>query len=288
MEYTLQKLLRSGVEELRRAGVENPRLDAEVLLIHLQGWTREKLYLHLYDSVGLDLQSRFRELVDRRVEGVPVAYLTGYKEFMSLEFTVTPHVLIPRPETELLVERIIDYLTANAPQGLVVDVGTGSGAIGVSVAKNLSEVAVVALDISGEAIKVARLNATSHGVDGRIKFIQSNLLKESPQELAGHVDWIAANLPYIPSGDVPHLPMEVADFEPNLALDGGCDGLELYRRLIPQAQDFLKPGGWLGMEIGPGQGVPLLAALAGDCWLEAAIINDYAGLERFVVARKAV
>ncbi|MDA8234942.1 MAG: peptide chain release factor N(5)-glutamine methyltransferase [Clostridia bacterium] len=284
---SLQQLLRSGVEKLRQAGVDNPRLDAEVLLIHILGWSREKLFLHLYDPVQPEVHSLFREVIERRVEGTPVAYLTGQREFMSLVFAVTPDVLIPRPETELLVERIIADITINAPGGLVVDVGTGSGAIGVSVAMYVLGVRVAALDISPQALQVARKNARNHGVDQRIDFIQSDLLEKLTTEFRGKVDWMAANLPYIPSGEVPHLARDVAGYEPHLALDGGADGLELYRRLIPQAWEYLKPGGWLGMEIGPGQGQLLQAELAGDHWAEAVVIKDYAGLERFVVACKA-
>jgi len=283
---TVQQLLRKETERLRQAGVESPRLDAEVLLTHVLGWSREKLYVHMQEPVRFEDRTCYTELVDRRANGVPVAYLTGHKEFMSLEFTVTSDVLIPRPETELLVERVIEHMSAAGPQGLVVDVGTGSGAIAVSLAKYLNRVRVVALDISTQALAVAAGNARRHGVAGRITFVESNLLEAFPPEARGQADWIAANLPYIASGEMASLPREVAGYEPHLALDGGCDGLDLYRRLIPQAWTCLKPGGWLGMEIGPGQAQPLIAALPRDNWIETAVIKDYAGLDRFVVARR--
>jgi release factor glutamine methyltransferase len=209
---------------------------------------RPGLYCRLNEVPAPAVIDSFEQLVERRLRGEPLAYLTGEREFMGLSFNVSPAVLVPRPETELLVETALVLLREGGPSPLVVDVGTGSGAIAVSLAVHHPPVRVVAVDISGAALVVARANARRHGVADRVSFVQGNLLAD----IGGPADLIAANLPYIPSGELDGLPAEVR-CEPRLALDGGPDGLDLYRRLVPQALRLLKPGGHLLAELGPGE-----------------------------------
>ncbi|GBF35654.1 hypothetical protein DCCM_4783 [Desulfocucumis palustris] len=315
---------------LKEKGMDSPRLDAEVLLAHCLGMERVGLYVNSYKDLNPEAGQRYFSLVERRGRGEPVAYITGVKEFMGLDFTVTPDVLIPRPETELLVEAALAAIATRGRFSVshfsgsrgelfpsrtsfancdrepspcrIVDVGTGSGAIAVSLAGRLPGAKVYALDISLEALSVARVNAQRHGVADRIVFLCGDLLGPLPGEIRGAVDLIAANLPYVPSGEIPGLMPDVGLYEPHTALDGGHDGLDFYRRLIPMAESFLRPGGTLLMEIAPGQGEKLTqTVLPGDgsaCgnggkgpWelspcrtRQAGILLDLAGRERLVAA----
>lgn len=256
----------------------DPRLDAEVLLAHVLGVERLRLFVEPDKPVPAPELAEFQRMIGARGTGRPVAYLTGQKEFMSMKFRVGPGVLIPRPETELLVE---EALRLNP--SVVIDVGTGSGAIAVSLARFLPEARVCATDISAEALDYARQNASDHGVAGKITFLQGNLLKPLPKLLQAHC--ITANLPYIPAGDLDNLPVDVRKYEPHTALTGGPDGLDHYRALIPQAMEFLAPGGVLLMEIGPGQGAALTNELSKyNAFTCAGVKCDYAGLERIVRA----
>lgn len=259
-------------------------LDAEVLLRHVLKVDRIGLYTRPERLLSETELASYHNLLVRRAQGEPVAYLTGTREFMGLEFNVSSAVLIPRPETELLVEIVLNTLRPLSGQACIVDVGTGSGAIAVSLAKYLPTAQIYALDISPAALAMAEQNAVQHGVAERVSFQQSNLLSALLTDIAGQVDWIVANLPYIPSADIPQLQLEVVGHEPKLALDGGSDGLVLYRELIPQASQMLKPGGQLIMEMGWDQGRELLSLLDGESWNNAQIIKDYAGLDRFVRA----
>jgi release factor glutamine methyltransferase len=284
-EYTLSQTIRQILQKARRqlqdAEGAEPALDAEVLLAHVTGLDRAGLYREWESNLPAQEEKRFWELVGRRCLGEPVAYLTGRKEFMGLDFTVNPSVLIPRPETELLVEAALALLP---PAPLVIDVGTGSGAIAVSLAYFLPDSIVYATDCSREALKVAGYNAERVGVETRLRFYQGDLL----ESLAGIVptkgaDLIAANLPYIPSDDINGLPRGVRQFEPYLALDGGPDGLEIYRRLIPEAAKLLKSNGLLLLEIGFDQAGGMQKLLK-NSW-ETEVLKDLAGLDRLVAAR---
>lgn len=290
MSYlTVREALAEAAEMLHRQSLSLPRLDAEVLLAHILGITRTELFIRSADSISQQAAKEFSDLIQRRIAREPVAYITGEKEFMSLPYLVNRDVLIPRPETEILVEWIIEQGRKTAPQGqpLIIDVGTGSGAIAVSLCVNLLNASVWGVDLSDSALSVAAVNADRMGVGGRLKLIQSDLLSDVPDELVGKVDIITANLPYIPSGEIPGLMPEVGDYEPRIALDGGNDGLDLYRRLIPQAGKFLQNGGWLGMEIGLGQTAGLTSLLFAGPWKPNVIIlRDYAGYDRFVIAQK--
>ena len=268
--------------------VENPSLDAEVLLMHILGIERAGLYLRFDQVLTLEQAAAYRCLAERRVKGEPVAYLIGHREFMGLDFAVNPSVLVPRPETELLVERALGFLRDKLGDDLiVVDVGTGSGAIAVSLAHLNARVEVYAVDCSEDALVLAQLNAAIHCVSGRVRFFRGDLLAPLwALAMEGRVELVAANLPYIPSGDVPDLPAEVRLYEPHMALDGGLDGLDIYRRLLPGAWELLKSGGLLLMEIGPGHGNVLMREMVSQDWRSVGVVLDYAGLERVVVAEK--
>jgi release factor glutamine methyltransferase len=283
LSQTIRQILQKARRKLQKAEGAAPALDSEVLLSHVAGFDRAGLYREWECTLPAHAEKCFWELVERRCLGEPVAYLTGCKEFMGLDFKVVPSVLIPRPETELLVETALALLP---PAPLVIDVGTGSGAIAVSLASFLPESIVYATDCSGEALDVAGDNAVRHGVGARVRFYRGDLL----EPLAGIVpvggaDLIAANLPYISSAELAGLPRSVRQFEPVLALDGGKDGLELYRRLIPTAAVLLKKGGLLLLEIGFDQAGDMLKLLKTG-WA-ADIVKDLAGLDRLVVASYA-
>lgn len=276
---TVKSALLVAAGYLRERHIPEPRLDAEVLLAHVIGVERLRLFLEPDRKLPAHILAGYQRIIDERGQGKPVAYLTGQKEFMSLKFRVGPGVLIPRPETELLVE---EALRLN-PR-VVIDVGTGSGAIAVSLACFLPEAKVYAVDISTVALAYAGQNAADHGVSEKITFFQGHLL-EPLQNLTApaQADCITANLPYIPAGDLDNLPVDVREYEPHQALFAGIDGLDLYRALIPQAVACLAPGGVLLMEIGPGQGRSLTEELAKyKNFTRIDVIPDYAGLERIV------
>ncbi|MGI5925723.1 MAG: peptide chain release factor N(5)-glutamine methyltransferase [Thermacetogeniaceae bacterium] len=285
-----RELLIKGTEILKKRGINSPRLDAEVLLASAWGRERADLLIFSEDRVPKEVQVVFLDLLKERSKGIPVAYLTGEKEFMSLDFYVNFDVLIPRPETELLVERVLKFLAEldkplkGEEEQLLADVGTGSGAVVVSLAYYNPKVKVLAIDISPQALKTAARNAERHGVKGRVQFLQGDLLTPLlEQGFIGRGTAVAANLPYIPTADLPGLPLDV-QYEPKNALDGGKDGLEHYRRLIPQAGLFLAPGGLLACEIGTGQGPVLAGLLEQEGWNRVEVIKDYAGRERVVTA----
>lgn len=280
-------MIKEAVSLARRllieSGSASPALDAEVLLAHVTGRDRAGLYRDWEKMLTPGEEAGYKTVIDGRRYGMPVAYLTGYKEFMSLNFAVNPFVLIPRPETELLVEAALQL----APLGaVIVDVGTGSGAIAVSLAYFRPDVRVYATDQSPEAIETARLNAVRHGLGDRVKFYQGDLLAPlSRLNLTGRVDLLTANLPYIATGDIPFLPREVRLFEPLSALDGGIDGMELYRRFIPDAVHILRPGGILLAEIGCDQREAVARLLQPPLW-EVAVRKDLAGRDRLAVGRR--
>lgn len=291
------ELLRQGTTFLRQAGFDQPRLEAEVLLAHAWNRPREELLIHPELEAPETVTRRFQALIGQRAEHVPAAYLTGAREFMSLMMAVTPAVLIPRSETELLVDEVLHWLASRPPgtapardngavfdQLLVADVGTGSGAIAVSLARYHLAVQVMATDISEAALDVAAVNANRHGLADRITFFAGDLLTPLLEiEGPGTGAAVVANLPYIPTVALEQLPPEVQR-EPRLALDGGGDGLDLYRRLLPQAVFWLAPGGLLACEIGPGQVDLLFGMLDTAKWQEISVIRDYRDEERVVTA----
>ncbi len=262
---------------------ETPALDAEVLLRHVLGITRSQLFAGPERLLTDAEWRRYRRVVGRRAKGEPVAYLSGRREFMGLEFRVDRRVLIPRPETELLVERALAHIGGDGAGQRLIDVGTGSGAIAISLAVARPALTVVATDVSPAALAVARANARRllGTRQRRLRFLEGSLL----EPVDGQVDVIAANLPYVPSAEVPALPVSVRVFEPALALDGGSDGLDGYRALLRQAPAKLKRGGALLMECDPRQ-APALAALAEAAFPMAhvEVWRDLAGRDRVVEA----
>ena len=247
--WTVLDLVEWTENYFRESGIITPRLDAEVLLGFVLQKSRLQLYLSFEMPVFPDHLSVFRQLVQRRKEHTPVSYLTNHREFMSIDFYVDSRVLIPRPETEILVEYVLDRTSTHGPISLV-DIGTGSGAIAVSLAFNRPEWYIVATDISIDALAVAETNATRHQT--QIEFRSGDMLS-TLESVDNKFDWIVSNPPYISSQDYKILPPDVRNFEPKLALASPPDGLQLIRILIESAPNYLKPNGRLAIEIGKGQ-----------------------------------
>jgi release factor glutamine methyltransferase len=262
---TVEELLRAGVERLRASGSESPRLDAELLLGHAIGADRTVVVAHPEAPVGADAAATFHAGVERRAKGEPVAYIRGFKEFYGLAFSTDRRALIPRPETERLVELAITEVmrrltSAPRPAGSgplrVADVGTGGGTVVVSLAVACrrrgvhDEIEILATDASPEALDLARENAVGHGVADRVRFVEADLL---PPVVGKPFDLVLANLPYVRSDAVDDLPI-AASFEPRSALDGGSDGLEVIGRLLGRLDEILAPGGQALVEIGADQG----------------------------------
>ena len=274
-EHTVASSLAHAVNCLRGRAT-NPRLEAELLLTHVLDCSRAHLYAHPEHPVRSRQHAGYQELLDRRAQGEPLPYLTGHLEFYGLDFAVDPRVLIPRPETETLVELALELISRH-PSPLLADVGTGSGCIGVALAVHAPLARVYALDLSPQALRVAQANALRHEVADRVTFIQADLLEALPEP----VDLIVANPPYVAHQDWPSLPPEVRAHEPRLALDGGPDGLDLIRRLLHQAPTYLRPAGAILVEIGATQG-PAAARLARQAFATADVTvqTDLGGRDR--------
>jgi release factor glutamine methyltransferase len=260
-----------------------PRLEAELLLAHVLRCSRAHLYAHPEYPVTSQQHVDYQELLNRRAEGEPLPYLTGHAEFYGLDFAVDPRVLIPRPETETLVELALELISHHSSP-LIADVGTGSGCIGVTLAVHAPAARVYGLDLSPQALHVAQANALRHGVAERMTFLQSDLLRALPEP----VDLIVANPPYVAYQDWPSLPPEVRVHEPHLALDGGRDGLDLIRRLLDHAPTNLRPGGATLLEIGATQG-PAAARLARRVFATADVTvqADLGGRDRVLYVQMA-
>lgn len=260
------------------------RRDAETLLLHLLGQNRAWLLAHPEAPLSADQLSAFDRLVARRATGEPLQYIVGHQEFYGLDLDVTPAVLIPRPETELLVEAVLSWARglpkSTAPMRLL-DVGTGSGAIALAIAAHLPHAAITATDLSTAALAVAQRNTTRLGYAARLTFLESDLLAALPSP-AHPFDAIVSNPPYVPQPDAATLQREVRDFEPHAALFAGPDGLDIYRRLIPQAHAALRPGGLLALEFGFGQHPQLATLLHG--WPNLRFRDDLAGIPRIALA----
>jgi release factor glutamine methyltransferase len=282
--WTTGRLLTWTTEFLGKKGSESPRLDAEVLLAFVLKCDRVRLYTHYEEEVGEAPRAAFRELVRRRAESTPVAYLVARKEFFSLPLKVTPAVLIPRPDTETVVVEFLALLK-HRPEVTAVDVGTGSGAIALACASQHKTARFDATDASPAALAVARENAEALKLADRVEFREGDLL--APVAEAGPFDAILANPPYIPTGVIPTLEPGVRDHEPHAALDGGPDGLRVVSRLIDQAVPLLKPGGHLILEIGTEQESPVRERIAAYPEMELApTVRDAANHPRVVRATR--
>jgi len=259
--------------------VEEAPLEAELLLMRSMDLGRTGLYLRLEDDMPSQSGNVLSELVGRRLRGEPTAYILGHREFYGLDFYVGPGVLIPRPETETLVEEAVEFTRRNFPSvdPVIADIGTGSGAIAVSLAHLFPKAKVYATDISTQALDIATLNCIRHGV--QVELLQGDLLAPLPQP----VDMIVANLPYVADGDMAELSTEIRDYEPRIALSGGVDGLDSIRRLIVDAPEKLRVGGVVLLEIAPSQ-AELLASWATDLgsWFSVDVIRDCGGVVRIV------
>lgn len=275
---TITTVLATAERRLAAAQCNTPRLDAELLLVHTLNKTRTWLYTYPNTELTPEQAQAFFENITRRQQRQPVAYITGHKAFFGLEFDVTADVLIPRPETELLVETAI-RLAARCAQPVIADVGTGSGCIAVALAAQLPQARLLAIDISEPALTVARQNARRHNVANRITFLTGDLLAP----LAQPVDFIVSNPPYVSQPELQQTDPEVQQFEPRLALDGGATGLRIIERLLAESPKKLKMGGALLVEIGFAQG-PAVKIMARQHFPQATIHirQDLAGLDRLL------
>lgn len=271
---TARALIDAGAQRLETAGIETPRLDAELLLAAAAGASRSEIVAGLADPAGA--QETYEAWIDRRAEREPLAYITGKQGFRRIELSVDPRVLIPRPETELLVA----VVKVDRPCG-ILDVATGSGAVALALADELPDATILASDVSADALALAAQNAREIGVDKRVSFTESDLL----DSIDGIFDAISANLPYVLAGEIDDLQPEVSRFEPRLALDGGDDGLDLVRRLAAQAPAHLKPGGLLALEIGLGQALETEAILRAHGFVNIERHKDLSEIERVVSGR---
>jgi release factor glutamine methyltransferase len=287
-EWTIGRLLEWTTDYLKQHGAESPRLEAEVLLAHARSCRRIELYTCFTDPAGDELRTKFRELVRRRGEGMPVAYLVGHREFFSLDFRVTPDVLIPRPETEFLVMAVLDHIKGRFSAAAAIDiadVGTGSGIVAIALARQAPQARVTAIDVSPAALAVAADNAQRLQVAARVELVESDLFGRIPTERS--FDIIASNPPYVSDQELADLPREVKAYEPQLALAAGPSGTAVIERLIPQAVERLRPGGSLLLEISPMLQQRVETLLAAEPRLEAgSTIKDLAGLPRIVQARR--
>jgi len=272
-------------EAIQEASAHITARDAETLLAHLLLCDRAWLLAHIDDPAPQEALDQLRSLTLRRAAREPLQYLIGTQEFYGLSLRVTPDTLIPRPETELLVEAVLDW-TASQTTPLsgslrILDIGTGTGAIPIAIASQLPTAKLTAVDLSTEALSIARENAAAHHLAARIRFLESDLLAALDGE---SFDIIVSNPPYVPLGDAGSMQPEVVDHEPHLALFAGDDGLGIYRRLIPQAHAALKPGGLLALEFGFGQR-EALSELLRD-WQHVRFLNDYADIPRMALAER--
>ena len=287
--WTIIRLLDWTSDFLHEHGSESPRLDAEVLLAEARGCQRIELYTAFDEIADERIRTAFRELVRRRAEGTPVAYLVGHREFYSLPFRVTPDVLIPRPETEQLVVCLLDLVRAQPRPSnriRIVDVGTGSGVLAVCAAKHVPNSEVVALDINRAALDVAQSNARHHSVADRVEFLVSDLL--DAVSTSEPFDFVLSNPPYVSESEYAALSDEIREHEPRTALVGGVKGTETIERLVPAAASTLKPGGWLIMEISPMIADAVREVVAGAQRFQSCEIkSDHAGHLRTVVAQRA-
>jgi release factor glutamine methyltransferase len=297
----LRDSLTSAITRLTARQVPSPRMNAEILIMFTLGCDRAHLYAHPERELTADETYRYDEAIARRATGVPAQYITGHQEFWGLDLIVSPAVLIPRPETEHVVETVLELVwdghscpspltSANlsksqqasknsAPK--IADAGTGSGAIALALAKELPDSEISATDISAEALEVARANAARHELSSRIAFHQTDLLAGLPR---GEFDFVVSNPPYVGESEEDQVQLEVRKFEPRSAVFAGPTGMEVIERLIPQAHDALRPDGWLVFEISGSIADGVQRLLSG--WADVKITNDLQGIARVAQARK--
>lgn len=307
---TIRDAYLQGREHLAASGSTEAAIEAEILLRHALRLDRAGLYMRWDQAMPDEAWAHYRRLLDERATGRPVPYITGRREFMGLSFAVDERVMIPRPETEVLVEFVVQHLNKRAsgighrtsfqpemdrearsptPEArqIVVDVGTGSGCIAVSLAHLLPQATVVAVDLSAGALEVARANAARYEVDDRIRFLEGDLLNPLPPDLAGRVDVIASNPPYVPPAQRDALPREIRDFEPQVAVFADGGGTAVHRRLIAEAVRWLAPSGLLAMEVALGQADAVADLMRRDGrYATVRILSDYGKIPRVVAGTR--
>lgn len=287
MPTSIAETILQGAHRLRKAGVPEARRQAGSLLGYVLGRDRSFILTHAEDALGEEQAERFRECLERRAQGEPLQYITGNQEFFGLDFEVTRDVLIPRPETELLIETALKLFAGPADSPFICDVGTGSGCIVITLMQQLKEARAVAVDISPGALGVARRNAERHSVAERIDFVLSDCFAAlTSRESRASFDLIVSNPPYVEEGAMADLQREVRDFEPRNALAAGADGLEVIRRLLVEGPSFLKPGGYFLFEIGFNQAVAVEQLLDPKIWKLMDIHKDLQGLPRTVALQR--
>jgi release factor glutamine methyltransferase len=296
MPTSIAEAILQGAHKLRQAGVSEARREAGSLLGQVLGRDRSFILSHAEDALSEEQVERFREYVERRSQGEPQQYITGHQEFFGLDFEVTSDVLIPRPETELLVETALKLISEGAAAPFICDVGTGSGCVAIALLHELREARngdfpkahALAIDISPAALEVARRNAARHSLTERVEFVVSDcfaaLDPENPAQ--SHFDLIVSNPPYVEDGEFASLQREVRDFEPSLALTAGADGLAIIRRLLRDAGEFLKPGGHFLFEIGFKQSAAVEQLIDPKIWMLLGIHKDLQDIPRIVALQK--
>jgi len=276
----LGQALTDAIHRLTSARVGSPRMNAEVLLMFVLGVERAYLYAHPEYELTAEENARYHQVLSERARGVPSQYITGHQEFWGLDFIVSPAVLIPRPETEHVLETVLP-LARRVEKPKIVDVGTGSGCIAVVLATELPDAEIHATDISPQALEIARANAARHQLENRIHFLEANLLEGLE---VGGFDFVVSNPPYVGESEEDQVQLEVRKFEPRNAVFAGHSGLEVVERLVPQAWAALKPGGWLVFEISGTIVAGVKGLLSG--WTRLRVINDLQGIPRVVAAQK--
>jgi release factor glutamine methyltransferase len=282
---TILEVIQRSTDFLAKRGIESPRLQVELLLAHVLKLPRMKLYLS-FDRALLEAElTTLRTLIQRRARREPLQHITGSTSFCGLEISVNSSVLVPRPETESLAEQAWKYLqTVNPPPVMALDFGTGSGCLAIALTLKCPGCRVHAVDISTDALAVARTNAAAHRVEGQIEFHTGDGFAALPPDV--RFDCIVSNPPYIPTTEIPQLEPEVRDFDPRLALDGGADGLDFYRRLAAEADAWLKPQGRLMAEFGDGQATAIVPLFSTNGWQIDSVEKDLDGRERCFVASR--
>jgi release factor glutamine methyltransferase len=276
----LDAALRRAVRTLEQNDVGSPRMNAETLLMFVLGCDRAYLFAHPERKLTGDEENRYNATITERATGKPSQYITGHQEFWGLDLIVTPAVLIPRPETEHVIETVLELAQSN-PFARIADVGTGSGCIAIALAKELPRSRVSAVDISPEALEIARANAARHEVGEHIAFGESDLLAELPK---ASFELVVSNPPYVGESERDKVQKQVRDFEPKMAVFSGEQGMDIYRRLIPQAHAALVPGGWLVMEMGYSVELAIRELLAG--WGNIRVTYDLQGIPRVIAAQR--
>jgi release factor glutamine methyltransferase len=303
----LKQALASAVDRLEAADVGSPRMNAEMLLMFVLGVNRAYLYAHPERELTAGEETRYEEVLAQRSTGMPAQYINGHQEFWGLDFVVSPAVLIPRPETEHLVETVLE-LARGIPHPKMVDVGTGSGCIALALAHELKSAEIWAVDLSSEALEIARANAARLQLEERVRFARSNVLAVIPSQdfspsrepalslskgtsIAAHddfrdFDFVVSNPPYVGFGEADKVQRSVREFEPQVAVFAGEQGLDIIGPLIEQAHRALKPGGWLAMEIGYSMRDAVVDLLSPTMWEEVRVVPDLQGIPRVVAGRK--